>query len=107
VYQKTQNFILSTKQFKKLLKSFPRISYTQKTKPIYEQKPKSALLADYFAHNFFHMRFWVLLLADLKSAYNSAFLIQIWCFFKNIFLGLINSEAVVQNTEKYFFINKS
>jgi len=43
-----QSFMLSTKLFKKLQKRSQVISYTQKTKTIYEKKPKSALLADYF-----------------------------------------------------------
>jgi len=61
-YEKTQNFIPSTKPLEKCKNDH------QKNKNNVKVKAKKCALADYFAHNFFRMLFLVILLAVLKSA---------------------------------------
>ena len=80
--------MLSTKPFKKLHKSSPRKKVANKKQNTVNMKPKSFLLADYFAQPFFCMAFLVILLEVLK--YSIEFCVFLYNFdfiFRNIFGG--------------------
>jgi len=51
--ERNAEYYAEYKTIKKPQKSSLRKSYTQNTKIMNEQKPKSALLDDYFGHSFF------------------------------------------------------
>jgi len=84
-YQRPQNFLERTKPFKLLQKIHQEKVTHKKTKTIYDKSQKSALLADYYAHNFILQAFIGDNINRSEITIKFAFFIPILFVFKNIY----------------------
>ncbi len=84
----TQKFMLISNPLEKFLKIAPQKSYKQNKFHEYEKKWKKCIFPSYFCYNFF-VHFFKTFSTDLKSAWNSAFLIPFSIFRKNNFVKVI------------------